>query len=59
MLLNTLHIEICSNFAYGLFYAWDANHEIKRICHSPSSVFQNLIWKFSAFEQVSEQMKEL
>ena len=49
-MFNTMH-TVC--FMHGL-----PIYEIKRICHR-AYFFHNLIWKFSAFDQFSKQMKEL
>ena len=50
-------LESIQYFAYSLFNAWTVNLSNKKDT-SPCSVFHNLIWKFSAFDQFSEQMKE-
>ena len=71
MLLNTSHVEICLTLCiwfeldcidslylpiFTLFYEWTVILCNKKDI-SQCSVFHNLILKFSAFDQFSEQMK--
>ena len=52
MLLNTSHSEMCVNPLHMVCFV----HEIKRIFHHAQ--FFIFMWKFSAFDQFSENMKE-
>ena len=56
MLLILSTLKSVQYFAYSLFYAWTVNLCNKKDM-SPCLIFHNLLWKFWAFDQFSEQIK--